>query len=153
MHGKDGIYVRRALKKPQREAEIKRLSEKFKKSMQKFNLYVKNFPLDTTEEELKEFFAKFGEVHNVRIMKAKKTEESKSSSAESSGAAPPESLGFGFVSYTQTESAARAKLETKNVPFKGVLLYVNQFETKAIREAHKAEVRDKKLLEKHKRIL
>ena len=44
-----------------------------------------------------------------------------------------ESLGFGFISYTQTEAASRARLETKSMTFKGVLLYVNQFETKAVR--------------------
>lgn len=49
LNGKEGLYVKRALKKEQREAEVKRQSEKFKKSMQKFNLYVKNFPLDSTE--------------------------------------------------------------------------------------------------------
>lgn len=37
--------------------------------MQKFNLYIKNFPADSTEEELKEYFAQFGEVKNVRIMR------------------------------------------------------------------------------------
>lgn len=39
------------------------------------------------------------------------------------------------------------------MPFKGVILYVAQFETKAVREAHLAETRDKKQLERHKRIL
>lgn len=38
--------------------------------MQKFNLYVKNFPLDTTEADLKEFFGRFGEVNNVKIMRS-----------------------------------------------------------------------------------
>ena len=32
------------------------MSERFHKQMQKFNLYIKNFPLDSTEEELKEYF-------------------------------------------------------------------------------------------------
>ena len=53
LNGKGGLYVRRALKRQQREEEVKKNSEKYKKSMAKFNLYVKNFPLDTTEEELR----------------------------------------------------------------------------------------------------
>lgn len=42
--------------------------------MLKFNLYVKNFPLDTTEDELKEFFSRFGEVKNVKIASKPRTE-------------------------------------------------------------------------------
>ena len=49
--------MRRALKKSDREAELKKQTEKYKKSMQKLNLYVKNFPMDTKEEELREFFS------------------------------------------------------------------------------------------------
>jgi hypothetical protein len=64
--------------------------------------------------------------------------------------AVPPSLGFGFVSYTTTEGAAKAKLESKSMTFKGVILYVAQFETREVREAHIAETRDKKQLEKYK---
>lgn len=38
--------------------------------MQKFNIYVKDFPSDTTEEELKEYFSRFGQVNNVKIMRS-----------------------------------------------------------------------------------
>lgn len=149
LNGKEGLYVRRALKKQQRMAEVKKLSEKFKKSMQKFNLYVKNVPLDTTDLELKEFFSKFGEVNNVRIMKKQKITQITQTTEPTDGdkekkAEEFESLGFGFVSYTSAESAARAKLETKSQPFRGVILFVCQFETKAVREAHLAETRDKR---------
>lgn len=56
MNGKDGLYVVRALKKADRQAEIKRNTEMFKKSLSKLNLYVREFPKDTTEDELAEFF-------------------------------------------------------------------------------------------------
>jgi len=55
------------------------------------------------------------------------------------------------VSFTTIEAAAKARLESKSVPFKGVLLYVAQFETKAVREAHIAEARDKRELENYKK--
>jgi RNA recognition motif-containing protein len=49
--------VRQALKKKDREAEIQRMSERFQRSMIRYNLYFKNIPKGTEEEELKEFFA------------------------------------------------------------------------------------------------
>ena len=134
LNNKDGFYVRRALKKSEREAELKKQTEKYKKSMQKLNLYVKNFPPETTEDELREFFSKFGEVQNVRIMRQKKAPSTGEASDEiKKEEEVGDSLGFGFISYTQTEAASRARLETKSITFKGVLLYVNQFETKAVR--------------------
>lgn len=69
LNNKNGLYVRRALKKQQRLEEVRKTSERFKKSMQKFNLYVKNFPLETTENELREYFSRFGEINNLKIMR------------------------------------------------------------------------------------
>ncbi|CDW91187.1 cytochrome b5-like heme steroid binding domain containing protein [Stylonychia lemnae] len=168
LNGKDGLYVKKALKKEQREAEVKKQSEKFKKSMQKFNLYVKNFPLDTTDDELKEFFARFGEVNNVKIMRSQRVtkvttnaategeetfKEQEQSDKYAEEGKLPESLGFGFVSYTNAESAARAKLETKTMLFKGKILFVSQFETKAVRQSHLEETRDKAQFDKYKKNL
>ena len=56
LNGKEGLYVRQALKKRDRELEIKRVTDKFRNSMLKYNLYFKNVPLESTEDELKEFF-------------------------------------------------------------------------------------------------
>jgi len=144
LNGSEGLYVKPALKKEQREMEVRVAAEKFKKSMQKFNLYVKNFSPDTTEEELKEHFAKFGQVNNVKIMRqpVPQAEEVKEA---------PKCLGFGFVSFTTTDAAARAKLESKTLTFKGVYLYVAQFESKEVRKAHLAEMRDKRQLDSHRK--
>ena len=62
MNGKDGLFVVRALKKEARLAEIKKSSERYKQQQARFNLYFKNIPTNTTEEELKDFFSKFGEI-------------------------------------------------------------------------------------------
>lgn len=145
INGQEGLYVKPALKKEQRQMEVRVASEKFKKSMQKFNLYVKNFPLDSTEEELKEHFAKFGPVNNVKIVRQPAAASSEESKEES------KSLGFGFVSFATTDAAARAKLESKTQTFKGVFLYVAQFESKEVRKAHLAEMRDKKQLDHYKK--
>jgi RNA recognition motif-containing protein len=69
LNGKDGLFVCKAMKKADRLAEIRRQTERYKRSMLKFNLYVKNFPADSTEDELREFFSRFGEVKNVKIAK------------------------------------------------------------------------------------
>ena len=150
-----GLYVRRALKKKQRQEEIRKASERYKRSMQKFNLYIKNFPLDTTEEELKQYFARFGEIKSIRIMKqvihnpesiSSSSNKSKSEASDSRPGSPPDkssedsdkvptskaqekiygdSLGFGFVSFATAEAAAKAKLESRNMPFRDRFLYVS----------------------------
>lgn len=118
--------------------------------MIKFNLYIKGIPKDATDEELKQFFAALGEVRNARIMRKlvvksepqpQLTQEEQSSSAQATAEIPEESkkeelgesLGFGYVSFLSAEAAAKAKLETKTMPFKGQILFVNQFEPKAVR--------------------
>ena len=72
LNGSDGIYVRQALPKRQREAEIKKTTERFKTSMVRFNLYFKNFPKNSTEEELKEYFSQFGEIKSLKLMREQK---------------------------------------------------------------------------------
>ena len=69
MNGVDGLYVRQALKKSQRLAEIKRLTERFKASMIRLNLYFKHFPAGSTEDELKDYFSQFGEIKSLRLMR------------------------------------------------------------------------------------
>ena len=44
------FYVREAMKKEDRENEMKKEQLRFKNSKKRFNLYVKNFPPNTTEE-------------------------------------------------------------------------------------------------------
>ena len=71
--GVDGIseklYVVQALKKKEREAELKRKNESYKNSWLISNLYVKNFGTETSDQELLNFFSQYGEIKNVQIMK------------------------------------------------------------------------------------
>ena len=59
--------------------------------------------MDTTQEELEEFFEKFGEVQSLKQAKGKNDEF----------------LGFGFVSFKSAEGAVKAKAEAQNLLFKG----------------------------------
>lgn len=64
------LYVREAKKKSQRTAELQMSNFKFKKSIMFFSLFVKNFPVGTTAEELKIYFqtACQGEISRVNIV-------------------------------------------------------------------------------------
>jgi len=62
------LVVVQAMKKEVREKILKRRREQYKNSLLKFNLYVREFGMETTEEELKKWFEQFGEVRNVKIM-------------------------------------------------------------------------------------
>lgn len=50
------LYVREAKKKSVRVQELQMNNFKYKKSVMYFSLFVKNFPLGTTEEELRIYF-------------------------------------------------------------------------------------------------
>lgn len=50
------LYVREAKKKSVRMAELQMSNFKYKKSIMFFSLFVKNFPVGTTEEELRIYF-------------------------------------------------------------------------------------------------
>jgi len=134
VQGIDGLYVRQALSKTQRQAELKKTTDRFKSSMIRFNLYFKNVPKDASEEELQIFFSQFGEIKSLKLMRK----------------SPTEHLGFGFVSFSTIEAAARARIESKKLLFKDQQLYVCQFETKQSRLAHLEEARDKRRLENYK---
>jgi polyadenylate-binding protein len=51
------LYVREAKKKSQRQQEMLMSNFKYKKSIMYFSLFVKNFPLGTSEEELRIYFS------------------------------------------------------------------------------------------------
>ena len=63
------IYVGNFLNKKEREEEKKKNSLRFKNSKKRFNLYTKNFPPNTTEEEIKKYFEVYGETESVKIFK------------------------------------------------------------------------------------
>ena len=64
------LYVREAKKKSVRLAELQMSNFKYKKSIMFFSLFVKNFPVGTTDEELRIYFqtACQGEVSRVNIV-------------------------------------------------------------------------------------
>ncbi len=57
------------------------------------------------------------------------------------------------MSFSTIEAAARAKVESKSIPFKDSTLYVNYFESKSVRQAHTEESKDKAEFEKYRKLI
>jgi len=74
------------------------VADVFLQKESQMNIYVSNIPYQTTEEELRDAFASFGNVSSARIIKDKLTGKSR---------------GFGFVEMGNDDEA-RAALEGMN---------------------------------------
>src|SRR4030065_249239 len=81
------------------------------------NLFVGNLTFDTTEDSLRELFAPFGEVQQVRIMTDRDTGKSR---------------GFAFVEMAQ-EDAAKAIAALNGKDFDGRALTINEARPKPAR--------------------
>jgi len=82
------------------------------------NIYVKNVPLDTTDDEFTKLFEKYGDITSASLTK---DEEGKNK-------------GFGFVNFTAHESAEEAVHELNDIEFKGQQLYVGRAQKKSERD-------------------
>jgi len=77
--------------------------------MQK-NIYVGNLPFDATEDQIRELFAQYGEVHSINLVADRDTGKPR---------------GFGFVEMDQAGAEAAIKA-LDNTEFNGRTLKVNQ---------------------------
>ena len=75
------------------------------------NLFVGNLPFSTTEDALRELFAAYGEVQQVRVMTDRDTGKPR---------------GFAFVEMTQDEDAAKAIAALNGKDLGGRALTVNE---------------------------
>ena len=75
------------------------------------NIYVGNLAPDTTEEELRQAFAKYGQVVSAKIVKDRYTFESR---------------GFGFVEVPNKAQAMEAMAELNGTELGGNILRVNE---------------------------
>jgi RNA recognition motif-containing protein len=75
------------------------------------NLYVGNLPFDTTEDALRDLFAPFGEVQQIRIMTDRDTGRSR---------------GFAFVEMAQDDDAEKAIAALNGRDFGGRALTINE---------------------------
>jgi len=82
------------------------------------NIYVGNLPHKATEDEVRQAFAEFGEVTEVRLIMDKFSGESR---------------GFGFVEMPSKDEAAKAIEEMNGKDFMGRALNVNEARPKVDR--------------------
>jgi polyadenylate-binding protein len=129
MNGKDlngkTLYVGRAQKKAERQAELKRKFEQMKlermNRYQGVNLYVKNLDDTIDDERLRKEFTPFGTITSAKVM----MEEGRSK-------------GFGFVCFSSPEEATKAVTEMNGRIIVAKPLYVALAQRKEDRKAHLA---------------
>merc|ERR1711936_48507 len=130
LNGKDiegkPIYVGRAQKKAERQAELKKKFEALKMERmtryQGVNLYVKNLDDTIDDERLRQEFAPFGTITSAKVM----CEEGRS-------------RGFGFVCFSSPEEATKAVTEMNGRIIVSKPLYVALAQRKEDRKAHLAQ--------------
>lgn len=120
------MYVGRAQKKAERQAELKEKFEKIKlermNRYQGVNLYVKNLDDNVDDERLRKEFLQFGVITSAKVM------------CDSLG----RSKGFGFVCFSTPEEATKAVTEMNGRIIVSKPLYVALAQRKEDRKAHLA---------------
>merc|ERR1719318_2187557 len=119
------MYVGRAQKKAERQAELKERFEKLKlerlNRYQGVNLYVKNLDDNIDDERLRKEFSQFGTITSARVM-----------------CEGGRSKGFGFVCFSSPEEATKAVTEMNGRIVVAKPLYVALAQRKEDRKAHLA---------------
>ncbi|XP_033013486.1 polyadenylate-binding protein 4 isoform X1 [Lacerta agilis] len=127
MNGKDingkMVFVGRAQKKMERQAELKRKFEQLKQERisryQGVNLYIKNLDDTIDDEKLRKEFSPFGSITSAKVM----LEDGRSK-------------GFGFVCFSSPEEATKAVTEMNGRIVGSKPLYVALAQRKEERKAH-----------------
>uniref|UniRef100_A0A8C7SRQ7 Polyadenylate-binding protein n=1 Tax=Oncorhynchus mykiss TaxID=8022 RepID=A0A8C7SRQ7_ONCMY len=117
------VFVGRAQKKMERQAELKRKFEMLKQERisryQGVNLYIKNLDDTIDDEKLRKEFTPFGSITSAKVM----LEEGRSK-------------GFGFVCFSSPEEATKAVTEMNGRIVGSKPLYVALAQRKEDRKAH-----------------
>ncbi|XP_014012970.1 polyadenylate-binding protein 4 [Salmo salar] len=117
------VFVGRAQKKMERQAELKRKFEMLKQERisryQGVNLYIKNLDDTIDDEKLRKQFTPFGSITSAKVM----LEEGRSK-------------GFGFVCFSSPEEATKAVTEMNGRIVGSKPLYVALAQRKEERKAH-----------------
>lgn len=107
------VFVGHHIPKKDRQSKFEEMKANFT------NIYVKNINPDTSDEEFRELFAKYGDITSSSLARDNETGKNR---------------GFGFVNFTTHEAAAQAVDELNNKDFKGQDLYVGRAQKKHERE-------------------
>ncbi|PQE10014.1 4 family polyadenylate binding protein [Rutstroemia sp. NJR-2017a BVV2] len=107
------VFVGHHIPKKDRQSKFEEMKANFT------NIYVKNIPVEVTDEEFRELFEKYGDVTSASLARDAETGKSR---------------GFGFVNFINHEHAATAVDELNGKDFKGQDLYVGRAQKKHERE-------------------
>jgi len=124
------LYVSEALKKQQLAKEI----FKFKNAKKRCNLFVKGFPADITEDELKAFFEEITGADSIEKMRLEKDKQD------------PTKAKYAFVCFKTPDLANAVKQQIATNPQQmlgGSRLFVNNYEPKEMRMIQQQEARDR----------
>ncbi|KAJ4416822.1 Protein phosphatase PP2A regulatory subunit B [Gnomoniopsis sp. IMI 355080] len=106
------VYVGHHIPKKDRQSKFEEMKANFT------NVYVKNIPVEVTDDEFRELFAAFGDITSASIAR------------DNEG----KNRGFGFVNFIDHSHAAKAVEELNGKDFKGQDLYVGRAQKKHERE-------------------
>ncbi|KAK2599680.1 hypothetical protein N8I77_011414 [Diaporthe amygdali] len=107
------VYVGHHIPKKDRQSKFEEMKANFT------NVYVKNIQTDSTDEEFRELFTKYGDITSASLARDQETGKNR---------------GFGFVNFTTHEAAFKAVEELNGKDFKGQDLYVGRAQKKHERE-------------------
>lgn len=107
------VYVGHHIPKKDRQSKFEEMKANFT------NVYVKNINPESTDEEFRDLFAKYGDITSSSLARDQETGKNR---------------GFGFVNFVSHEAAAQAVEELNGKDFKGQDLYVGRAQKKHERE-------------------
>lgn len=141
------IYVGRAQKKAERQAELKHKFEKLKmeriQRYQGVNLYVKNLDDSITDDLLREHFSNYGTITSAKVMTDSEVDPNRRKEVLEGGDGKENSIrskGFGFVCFSSPEEATKAVTEMNGRILASKPLYVALAQRKEDRKAHLQQV-------------
>jgi len=140
-YGERKLYVSRAQKKAERQAELKNKFEKLKQERiqryQGVNLYVKNLDDSITDDILREHFSQFGTITSAKVQMMTDSELNQKQKEGGDGKElVSRSKGFGFVCFSSPEEATKAVTEMNGRILVAKPLYVALAQRKEDRKAH-----------------
>jgi len=140
-YGDRKLYVSRAQKKAERQAELKNKFEKLKQERiqryQGVNLYVKNLDDSITDDILREHFSQFGTITSAKVQMMTDSELNQKQKEGGDGKElVSRSKGFGFVCFSSPEEATKAVTEMNGRILVAKPLYVALAQRKEDRKAH-----------------
>ncbi|WEW58363.1 Protein phosphatase PP2A regulatory subunit B [Emydomyces testavorans] len=107
------VFVGHHIAKKDRQSKFEEMKANFT------NVYVKNVDPETTDEEFRQLFENHGDITSATLARDPETGKNR---------------GFGFVNFTNHESAAAAVDKLNDMDFKGQRLYVGRAQKKHERE-------------------